>query len=48
VSHPVNEFVAKIGYANKSGKAEQLAAAGADAVITDMTELAAALQGRCR
>ncbi|WP_346537632.1 Imm21 family immunity protein [Micromonospora sp. DPT] len=35
--------VACIGYANKPGKAESLAAAGADAIVTDMSDLAAVL-----
>ncbi|WP_084597901.1 Imm21 family immunity protein [Micromonospora chokoriensis] len=35
--------VACIGYANKPGKAERLAAAGADAIVTDMTDLAGVL-----
>jgi HAD superfamily hydrolase (TIGR01549 family) len=32
-----------IGYANKAGKAERLAAAGADAIVTDLSHLAAVL-----
>ena len=32
-----------IGYANRPGKAEALAAAGADAIVTDMSDLAAVL-----
>ncbi|WP_410815531.1 Imm21 family immunity protein [Micromonospora sp. 050-3] len=35
--------VACVGYANKPGKAERLAAAGADAIVTDMTDLAGVL-----
>ncbi|WP_433263253.1 Imm21 family immunity protein [Micromonospora vinacea] len=35
--------VACIGYANGPGKAERLAAAGADAIVTDMTDLAGVL-----
>ncbi|MEW2429213.1 Imm21 family immunity protein [Micromonospora sp. NPDC047644] len=35
--------VACIGYANKPGKAERLTAAGADAIVTDMTDLARVL-----
>lgn len=35
--------MASIGYANKPGKAERVAAAGADAIVTDMTDLARAL-----
>ncbi|MET8261772.1 Imm21 family immunity protein [Micromonospora sp. NPDC005205] len=35
--------VACIGYANRPGKAERLTAAGADAIVTDMTDLASVL-----
>ncbi|MGW5559559.1 Imm21 family immunity protein [Micromonospora sp. NPDC003944] len=35
--------VACIGYANRPGKAERLAAAGADAIVTDMSDLAGVL-----
>jgi phosphoglycolate phosphatase len=35
--------VRSIGYANKPGKFGQLTAAGADAVVTEMAALAAAL-----
>jgi beta-phosphoglucomutase-like phosphatase (HAD superfamily) len=34
----------RIGYANKPGKAGQFTAAGADAIITTMTELAEELK----
>ncbi|MCG5464125.1 immunity 21 family protein [Micromonospora sp. MED01] len=35
--------VACVGYANRPGKAERLAAAGADAIVTDMTDMAGVL-----
>jgi phosphoglycolate phosphatase len=40
--------VRAIGYANKPGKRERLARAGADAIVTDMASLVSALPARTR